>query len=78
MQFAGPAGWTAGQGEAMSNGKLGQVGNWALAQSTTTTPPRDLAHVTASGTPRRIITGMLTGASPVAALTYQRGGKAGH
>jgi len=56
----------------MSNGKLGQVGNWASAQPTTN--PRDLAHVTASGTPRRIITGMLTGATPTAssALTYQR------
>lgn len=56
----------------MSISKLGQVGNWANAQFTTNTP-RDLAHVTASGTPRRIITGMLTGATPSApALTCQR------
>jgi len=57
----------------MSNGKLGQVGNWASAQLSTNTP-RDLAHVTASGTPPRIITGMLTGGN-VTALTYQRADK---
>ena len=62
----------------MSNVKLGPVGSWASAQFSTNTP-RDLAHVTASGTPRRIITGMLTGATPTAssALTYQRD-KSGH
>ena len=37
------------------------VWNWAPAHNTNTTSRAQLAPTTASGTPRRIITGMLTG-----------------